>query len=289
VRLPRHITVITLALLTAFPAAVTATPALAQGTTTLAHTGPSVFQPDAGIDGDWNKPMCAANGFERIKTPTTEYAAVDSAGTCISSAEFHANFTITSVKNMSYQMPVIASGYVPTGEATCASSRDTCYKYPVPQEYDGMPVDSFRAWLASGKYSLAFDTWFSPVASRHSYSDRAGDTEVMICLADPNRNYTSDFLFYTEIDGLRFGVMSWETTSDTRYVAYVAVSGPGMNVGNGKTVSFRDIWLNPFWRNAESHGWLKKTEDLWAVDLGFELTDGGRLNNIHDDVLAGVR
>lgn len=252
-----------------------------------------------GISGQFNKPMCASNGYERIQTPATEYAAVDSAGTCVSSEKYHAAFTITSVTgNLAYQMPGISSGYVPTGEATCASAKDSCYGYPVRQEYDGTPRATFGAWLAPGDYSLAFDTWFSPVESRHSYADRAGDTEIMIWMSEPGGDWPQDFLYYTEIDGMRFGVMSWEQASGVRYVAYVDQSGPGAGRPDtatyGQHVSYSNIWLNEFWRDAIAHGWMSKTEWLWQVFLGFELRPAVRAGNgkgddISNYTLAGVR
>jgi len=253
-----------------------------------------------GEDAQYNKPMCESNAFERIKTATTEYAAVDSAGTCVSSEKYHAAFTITSVTgNLAYQMPGVSSGYVPTGEPTCASASDTCFGYPVRQEYDGTPVASFGAWLAPGDYSLAFDTWFSPTESRHSYADRAGDTEIMIWLSEPGGNWPADFNGgYADIDGMRFGIMSWEQASGVRYVAYVDQSGPGASRPDtaryGQHVSYTNLFLNPFWRNAIAHGWMSKTEWLYEVFLGFELrprvpAGNGKGDDISDYSLAGVR
>jgi len=245
-----------------------------------------------GIGDQYNKQMCASNGFERVKTPATEYAAVDSAGTCISSEKYHAAFTITSVtRNMAYQMPGISSGYVPTGESTCASAADTCYRYPVRQEYDGTPAASFGAWLAPGDYSLAFDTWFSPVESRHSYDDRAGDTEVMIWMSEPGGDWPQDFRYYTEIDGMRFGVMAWyQPANKVMYVAYVDQTGPGARRPDtatyGQHVSYSNIWLNEFWRDAIAHGWLGKSEWLWQVFLGYELRPGVRAGNGRGDDIS---
>jgi UDP-sulfoquinovose synthase len=46
---------------------------------------------------------------------------------------------------------MISSGFVPTGEPTCASARDTCYRYPVRQEYDGTPVAAFGAGASAAR------------------------------------------------------------------------------------------------------------------------------------------
>lgn len=267
--------------------------ALAAAALILAPAAAHAADYAGGVSGQYNQPMCASNGFERVKTAATEYAAVDSAGACISSEKYSAAFTITSVRNMSYQFPMIASGFVPTGEPTCASDRDTCYAYPVRQEYDGEPDATFGAWLNPGQYKLAFDTWFSPVEGRHDYDERSGDVEVMIWIAHPGENIAaSQYLYYATIDHIRFGVDSWEQASGVRYVAYVALSGPGSGrteTANGQRVSYSNFWLNPIWKNAISQGWLTKTDYLWAVDLGFELTKGGKGDNIHDYSLAGVR
>jgi len=244
----------------------------------------------AGVS-EWNKPMCESNAFEYIKTPATEYAATDSAGTCVSAERFHADLDVTSVINMPYQFPAIDSGYVPAGEPTCASAKDTCYAYPVRQEYDGTPVASLGAWLNPGQYKLAFDTWFSPVEGRHDYDKRSGDTEVMIWLSHPGENFGS-YLYYVTIDRIRFGVQSWEQGSGVRYVAYVALSGPGSGRGEtaaGQRVSYSGLWLNPIWRDAISRGWLTKTDWLWAIDLGYELTKGGKGCNVHEYTLGDVR
>lgn len=251
----------------------------------------SAIPASAGGVQDWNKPMCGSNDFERVKTPQTEYAIVDSAGTCVNSWKHAPTFYISKVTSeLSYQYPSADSGFVPQGEATCASSKDTCFAYPVRQECDGTPVASFKAWLNPGWYALAFDTWFSPVKSRHSYATRSGDTEVMIWLKEPGKgSWAADFRYYTTIDHIRFGVMSWEQASGVRYVAYVAAGQAGPIRKGGELVSYSNLWLNPFWRDAISHGWLEKSEWLWAIDLGFELSGEGTISNIHDYTLRDVK
>lgn len=274
--------------------------ALAAAALILAPSAAHAAAYAGGQVGQYNKPMCASNGFERVKTATTEYAAVDSAGTCISSEKYHAAFTITAVtRNLSYQMPGVSWGFVPTGEPTCASAKDTCPAAPVRQEYDGEPHATFGAWLAPGDYSLAFDTWFSPVESRHSYADRAGDTEVMVWLSEPGGDWPGSFRYYTEIDGMRFGVMAWyQPANKVMYVAYVDQSGPGARRPDtatyGQHVGYSNVFLNPIWRDAIAHGWMSKTEWLWQVLLGFELRPAvragdGKGDDVSNYSLAGVR
>jgi hypothetical protein len=40
--------------------------------------------------------------------------------------------------------------------------------------------------------------------------------------------------------------------------------------------SVKHLWLNPFFRVAESHGWLKPSWYWTGIDAGFELWKGGQ-------------
>lgn len=257
----------------------------------LAAAVPSAgVRPAVGVR-EFNQPMCASNAWERIKTPQAEYAVIDSAGTCVAAERHHPVFAVTSVeRDIGWQYPAIVAGYTPEGEAACASDRDTCLTFPVQAEHDGMPEASFGSWVSGGyEGNESFDIWFSPVKSRHSVAERAGDSEVMIWLEWPgvaDRGRLSD---YTTIDGKRFGVMTWEAGHDGqrwRYVAYLWLDAP--RIGTGRQVNVSGLYLNPFFRNAESHGWLRPDEWLWSVALGFEMNHGGAHNNIHGEELQGL-
>ena len=242
--------------------------------------------PDVGVR-TYNQPMCGPNKFVRVKLLASEFAVHDSAGTCVKSEKNHLDFQVSAVTSqIGWQYPNISSGYE-LGESSCASARDTCYRYPVEQRDDGMPVASVKAWLAPGRYNLSFDTWFSPSSKRLSYADRAGDTEVMIWLAHPGINESYAYDWHVIIDGQSWGVMTWETGEGSghpwRYVAYVA---PRTALGR---LTAANLWLNPFWRNAEAHGYLSPSEWLTAIDLGFELVSGGQGDNISRYTLAGVQ
>jgi hypothetical protein len=241
-----------------------------------------------GVTGQWNTPMCGSNAYERIKTTTTEYAVIDTGGTCVDSERYHADFAVAKVsENIPWQYPALISGYVPEGEPTCASAHDTCYTYPVKVSQDGTPVASFGSWISAG-YSgnESFDIWFSPDKSRHSITDKAGDTELMIWTSYPGVNDTRRFVAYATIDHMRFGIMSWVGGGPHRYVAYLWLGAD--QTRKGHQVNMRDLWLNPFFRNAETRGWLNPGEWLWAVDLGFEMNSGGTHNNIHGYSLSKV-
>jgi hypothetical protein len=258
----------------------------------LAWTVAKAVPPPQGVHGHWNNDMCGSNDYERIKTKLTEFAVIDSAGTCVNATEYLTRFAVSRVlSDISWQFPAIISGYVPEGEATCASvQRDTCFGYPVQQRYDGAPLMSFKSWLAPGIYNESVDTWFSHTKSQHSVQNRSNDTEIMIWTAYPGIDDASRLGDYVTIDGMRFGIMSWEAQhsgTTWRYVAYLWLNAP--HVRHGRPLSIGGLYLNPFFRNAESHGWLSSNEYLWAIDLGFELVGGGRGNNIHDYKLTGVK
>ncbi len=260
-------------------AAATLATLITLGTATAAHAG--------GVTGQWNAPMCGSNSYERIKTDTTEYAVIDTQGTCVDSERYHPDFAVETVsENIGWQYPAIISGYTPEGAPTCAGVKDTCYAYPVQVKDDGMPEATFGSWIARGyQGNESFDIWFSPVKDRHSIQEKAGDTELMIWTAYPGINDTRRFVGYATIDGMRFGIMSWIGGGPHRYVAYLWL---GASQRTGHQVNISGLRLNPFFRNAESRGWLNSSEWLWSVDLGFEMNKGGTDNNIHVYSLLNV-
>ncbi len=178
--------------------------------------------PNGGVS-IFNAPVCGLNKFVRVKQTASEFTVHDSAGTCIKSPQHHLAFQVAKIeRTLHWQYPNIASGYE-LGESSCASSRDTCYKYPVKQAQDGMPVASVGAWLAPGIYNLSFDAWFSPKPSQLSYTDRDGDTEIMIWLAHPGINDTARLDWHATIDGKRWG--SWPGRPD-RKAGMIGVTSP---------------------------------------------------------------
>ena len=248
-------------------------------------------RPEVGVIGQWNKPMCGSNDWERVKLPNTELAVIDSQGTCVSSMRYHGAFAVTNILyDTDWQFPALIAGYVPTGEPTCASSKDTCYTFPVQQKHDGAPLVSFGSWIAGGyQGNESLDIWFSPVESHHSIAARQGDTELMVWTAWPGvipRKPPGDDV---TIDGKRFGIMTWEADNhglQWRYVAYLWLNAP--NGSKGRQVNVSGLWLNPFFRNAESHGWLSSDSWLWSIATGFEMNENGLTNNIHNFSLEGM-
>lgn len=212
---------------------------------------------------------------------------MDSAGTCVKTERYRADLAVTSVtRKIAWQYPSIVSGTLPMGESSCASAKDTCFKYPVKFRSDGEPVASFGAWLARGTYNLSFDTWFNWQAAGWNHQTSRNNTEIMIWLAHPHIYDARHFLAVYRIDGIKFGMMSWMAPKDThgRYVAFVALNAPA----RGRH-AWKGLWFNPFWRHVERRGWLKPGEYLHSIDLGFELVSGGVGNNIHQYTLQHVR
>lgn len=246
-------------------------------------------KPMAGVR-EFNAPMCGANMFEREHTTQTEFEVIDSLGTCVSAEKYHPDFAVTSVAfDVPWQYPGIISGYTPEGESTCANpAKDTCYTYPVRVDKDGSPTASFGTWIAANYLgNESFDVWFSPVKARHSIKDKGGDTEVMIWTSYPGINDTRRFVAHATIDGMRFGIMSWIGGGPHRYVAYLWL---GVNpTRKGHQVNMTGLALNPFFANAESHGWLNPSEWLWAIDFGFEMDHDGVGNNVHAYSLTQVK
>lgn len=236
--------------------------------------------PASGVRA-WNTPMCGGNDWERVKTPQTEYAVIDTKGACVSAEEHHPVFAVTKVtQDIAWQYPSIIAGYTPEGEPTCASERDTCFGFPVQVKHDGTPEESFGSWVAGGyEGNESNDIWFSPVKDRHSIADKAGDVELMIWFADFGGNGGHRLSDYVTIDGMRFGIMHWIAGGPHQYIAYVWLGAD--TTGKGHQVNVHGVWLNPFFRNAERHGWLKPDDWLWSIAAGFEMKQRGAGNNLH--------
>jgi hypothetical protein len=238
--------------------------------TALAGTASAAVRPDTGVPV-YNADLCGPNQWVRVKLPASEFTVHDSGGVCITSERHHLDFRITAnAQTTAWSYPNINSGYE-QGDSSCASARDTCYAYPVRERDDGDPTASLRAWLAPGRYNLAFDVWFSPSSSALSYQDRADDTEIMIWLAQPG--IVQACTYTTRIEGTDWCVRAgwtgeggdspWErVTFEARRTALGALSVSGLR-------------LNPFFENAIRAGMLTPGKWLYAIDLGNELYTGG--------------
>lgn len=240
--------------------------------------------PDVGVSV-YNQRLCAPNAWVRVKLPATEYTIHDSAGVCVSTPkQGRAGYTVLTDAGPHWTYPNISSGYE-QGDSSCASSKDTCYQYPVQEKDDGTPVASLKAWLAPGVYNLAFDVWFSPAKTALSYQERTDDTEVMVWLRDPGIRQGCDY--HVRIDNINWCVRDgWAGGGSGKPWQRIT-----FDAQNGRTGSYSvaNLWLNPFFRNAIAHRMLTPDKWLYAIDVGNELYSGGVGDNIHYYSLAGVR
>lgn len=240
-----------------------------------------------------NGNICGANAWTYISI-VPRLKAHDSAGTCISAEKNHADFQVTRItRQIGWQYPNLSDGWE-LSESGCPSAGDMsaglCSRLPVrwAAGADGTPAVSGADYLAPGNQNDSFDIWLAPSSTHTSYTENGGDTEIMIWLAHPGADAHASFLRHVSISGQEWGVMSWEardasTGQSWRYVAYVAPRETGGNL------SYRDLWLNEFFRDAAAHGWLPASYWLIAVDKGFEINSGGLHDNVHAYSVTGLK
>jgi Glycosyl hydrolase family 12 len=273
------------ATITTLAAAAAALISLAVPASATVSTGP--VRPQVGTQ-QHNVSMCGTNLWTYVNV-APRLKVHDSADTCVDAEKFHADFAVTRASTQAWQYPNLSDGYE-LGESGCPSTADLkgglCSNLPVQWKKDGTPVASGADWLARGTYNDSFDIWFAPVKGQTSYQDRKNDVEIMIWLAHPGINDTSHFVRYEDIDGTRWGVMTWEAGKGSNRWRYVAYLAPRTSLG---TLKFSNLWLNPFFRDASSHGELPSQFWLTAIDKGFELVSGGVGDNVHEYTLKDVK
>lgn len=138
-------------------------------------------------------------------------------------------------------------------------------RLPIRVDRAGMP----RTWLSTrqkwrDKYNTAYDMWFS------RYAQRAGQVcgaEVMVWLSHPGIRIGSWPVVHA--DGAVWNVMSWRAKGNGCSWNYVAF------IRTRQTSVVRGLWLNPFFRYAESRRWLSRYWYWTSVAAGFELCSGG--------------
>jgi hypothetical protein len=242
----------------------------------------------------YGSPFCAANAWDW--TETVPRMTVHAGGSCVNVPdEAKAAFTVTSPEPGTF--PNIASGYE-LGLDSCPSASDLrgglCDRYPVTLGKEGEPYATVKARLAPGyRGNVAFDDWYSPAASRTAYSGRCSAnlgtayTEVMVWLAHPGDYPGSPGDYSARLDGRRWRVMTWETTTGCppgqgwRLVIFEA---PKITAG---LVNVHHLKLNVFSGYAIRQGWMGGSQYLTAIDLGFEIHAGGAGNAIDNYSLTG--
>lgn len=203
------------------------------------------------------------------------------ARTCIKVEQHHLDFQITSLRiKHPWGYPNISSGWESNIDS-CSGVNGACFRYPVQEKYDGMPVTSVATGLNPGVYNAAYDIWFNKTDAHPSQDD---GTEIMIWTAHPGIDVW-DIARQVTIDGIHWTVMTWTAHNSTakkswHYVAYVA---------EHQRSSVFGLRLNPFFRDAIANRELSGNWWLTGIDFGFELVSGGLNNDVHFYKLTGVR
>jgi Glycosyl hydrolase family 12 len=255
----------------------------------LITTANASIKPMVGVHAP-NESTCGSNVWEFINV-APRLKAHDSAGTCISAELYHADFAVTRItRQIGWQYPNLSDGWE-LGETGCPSSADMraglCSNLPVQWKSDGAPLATSHDWLAPGTYNDSYDIWLAPSKGHTSYLENGGDVELMVWVDSPGINDSRSIDYYVTIAGVRYGVMTWEahnsaTGQSWRYIAFIA---PRHYYGALDT----SLWLNEFFRNANSRGLLPSDYWLIAVDKGFEINSGGTGLNVHYYDISGLR
>jgi Glycosyl hydrolase family 12 len=164
--------------------------------------------------------------------------------------------------------------------STARSSRVTAYpnifrgwqwgigtkgRWPVKVSADHMPrVDLTVHQTWKGTYDASLDIWFSTYPNK---TTQANGAEIMIWLSHPNVAVGGRKV---RVDGTDWYLSEWRTK-------HHGVSWPLIIFAHATPISrVKGLWLNPFFRVAEAHGWLKPSWYWTGIDAGFELWKGGR-------------
>jgi hypothetical protein len=137
--------------------------------------------------------------------------------------------------------------------------------WPVEVSADNLPrADLTVSQTWKGTYDASFDIWFSTYPNR---TRQANGAEIMIWLSHPNAVAGGSEV---SVDGTGWYRDEWITGAH-------GMSWPLIIFTHTTQISsVKGLWLNPFFRIAESHGWLKSSWYWTGIDAGFELWKGGR-------------
>lgn len=138
-------------------------------------------------------------------------------------------------------------------------------RWPLKVSADNMPRADFtvrQTW--KGTYDASLDIWFSTYPNK---TTQANGAEIMIWLSHPNVAAGGTKV---RVDGTDWYLSEWRTRGH-------GVSWPLIIFTHTTQISsVKGLWLNPFFRIAESHGWLKPSWYWTGIDAGFELWKGGQ-------------
>jgi Glycosyl hydrolase family 12 len=137
--------------------------------------------------------------------------------------------------------------------------------WPVEVSADGAPRADFavhQTW--NGTYDASLDIWFSTYPNE---TTQANGAEIMIFLSHPHVLTGGKKI---RVDGTDWYMNEWKTKGH-------GVTWPLIIFTRAtQTSSVKGLWLNPFFRLAEAHGWLDPSWYWTGIDAGFELWKGGR-------------
>jgi Glycosyl hydrolase family 12 len=137
--------------------------------------------------------------------------------------------------------------------------------WPVRVAADGAPRADFavhQTW--NGTYDASLDIWFSTYPNE---TTQANGAEIMIFLSHPHVLTGGKKI---RVDGTDWYMNEWKTKGH-------GVTWPLIIFTRAtQTSSVKGLWLNPFFRIAEAHGWLNPSWYWTGIDAGFELWKGGR-------------
>jgi hypothetical protein len=137
--------------------------------------------------------------------------------------------------------------------------------WPIRVSADDMPrADLTVRQTWKGTYDASLDIWFSTYPNK---TTQANGAEIMIWLSHPNVAVGGTRV---RIDGTDWYLNEWKTRGH-------GVSWPLIIFAHATPISsVKGLRLNPFFRIAESHGWLKPSWCWTGIDAGFELWKGGQ-------------
>lgn len=139
---------------------------------------------------------------------------------------------------------------------------------PLPARLSTMR-DARTSWDTSeharGIWNAAYDLWFDRLPLRNG---QANGAEMMIWLNEKGTASTASWPVVT-VENTRWHLVTWVTHGHGkrwRYIAFHKVS---------PTWRVRHLDLVPFFRIAESKGWIKPSWYLLNIEAGFEIWRGG--------------
>jgi hypothetical protein len=137
--------------------------------------------------------------------------------------------------------------------------------WPIKVSADNAPKADFtvhQTW--KGTYDASLDIWFSTYPNK---TTQANGAEIMIWLSHPNVAAGGTKV---RVDGTDWYLNEWKTRGH-------GVTWPLIIFTHATQISsVKHLWLNPFFRMAESRGWIKPSWYWTGIDAGFELWKGGQ-------------